>query len=135
MVQDSITLAISVMVESFPFIILGIVISVLIQVWLPDGFLMKYLPRYGVLRRACISLFGMFMPVCECGNIPLARGLIVEGFTVPESMVSPNDQYMAVERYDIWSGDIGDEEIQTVFIDTATGKTLRTLKGMQVRWQ
>ena len=25
----------------------------------------------------------MFLPVCECGNVPLARGLIVRGFTVP----------------------------------------------------
>jgi len=29
----------------------------------------------------------MFLPVCECGNVPLARGLVRRGFTVPESMV------------------------------------------------
>lgn len=84
--QDLLTLSISVVIESLPFVILGILLSVVVQLWLPDGILMRYLPRHPVLRRACISLFGIFLPVCECGNVPLARGLIVGGFTVPESM-------------------------------------------------
>jgi uncharacterized membrane protein YraQ (UPF0718 family) len=33
-----------------------------------------------------VSLIGMFLPVCECGNVPLARGLMVRGLTVAESM-------------------------------------------------
>lgn len=85
-IQDLLTLSISVVIESLPFVILGILLSIVVQVWLPDGILMKYLPRNPVLRRFCISLFGIFLPVCECGNVPLARGLIVGGFTVPESM-------------------------------------------------
>jgi uncharacterized membrane protein YraQ (UPF0718 family) len=85
-VQDLLTLSISVVVESLPFVILGIVLSIVVQVWLPDGLLLRYLPRNPLLRRACISLFGVFLPVCECGNVPLARGLIVGGFTVPEAM-------------------------------------------------
>jgi uncharacterized membrane protein YraQ (UPF0718 family) len=84
--QDLLTLSISVIVESLPFVILGILLSIVVQVWLPEGILMKYLPRNPFLRRFCISLFGIFLPVCECGNVPLARGLIVGGFTVPESM-------------------------------------------------
>lgn len=85
-IQDLLTLSISVVIESLPFVILGILLSIVVQVWLPEGILMKYLPRNPVLRRFCISLFGIFLPVCECGNVPLARGLIVGGFTVPESM-------------------------------------------------
>jgi uncharacterized membrane protein YraQ (UPF0718 family) len=84
--QDTITLALSVIIESAPFVFLGLVISTLVQVWLPHGFLLRFLPRNPVLRRAAISLLGMFFPVCECGNLPLARGFIVGGFTVPESI-------------------------------------------------
>jgi len=84
--QDLLTLSISVIVESLPFVILGILLSIVVQVWLPEGLLMRYLPRNPVARRFCISLFGIALPVCECGNVPLARGLIVGGFTVPESM-------------------------------------------------
>ncbi|MGG7465868.1 MULTISPECIES: permease [unclassified Plantibacter] len=85
-VRDFFTLTLSVVVESLPFVVLGIVLSILVQVWLPAGWLERWLPRNQVLRRACISLLGMFLPVCECGNVPLARGLILRGFTVPESI-------------------------------------------------
>lgn len=85
--QDLITLATSVIIESLPFIVLGIALSILVQVWIPETWLLRILPKNPWGRRAVISLFGMFLPVCECGNVPLARGLVRKGFTVPESMV------------------------------------------------
>jgi len=84
--QDFLTLSISVIVESMPFVILGIVLSIAVQVWVPDSWIMRVLPRNPFLRRAAISFIGVFLPVCECGNVPLARGLMVKGFTVSESM-------------------------------------------------
>lgn len=84
--QDLLTLSISVIIESLPFVLLGIVLSIVVQVWVPDRYIMRILPRNPILRRAVISFLGMFLPVCECGNLPLARGLIVKGFTVSESM-------------------------------------------------
>ncbi len=84
--QDLLTLSISVIIESLPFVILGILLSILVQIWIPDRWIMRILPRTAILRRAVISFLGMFFPVCECGNVPLARGLIVKGFTVSESM-------------------------------------------------
>lgn len=85
-VQDLLTLSTSVVVESLPFIVLGISLSILVQVWIPEHWLLRILPRNPWGRRAVISLFGMFLPVCECGNVPLARGLVRRGFTIPESM-------------------------------------------------
>jgi len=84
--QDFITLAISVVIESLPFVILGIVLSIVVQVWLPAGAIVRVLPSNPFLRRIVISFIGMLLPVCECGNVPLARGLILRGFTVPESI-------------------------------------------------
>ena len=84
--QDFVTLTISVIVESMPFVLLGIVLSIIVQVWLPQAFFTSWLPRQPLLRRAVISFLGMFLPVCECGNVPLARGLVLKGFTVSESM-------------------------------------------------
>jgi uncharacterized membrane protein YraQ (UPF0718 family) len=84
--QDGFTLALSVLVESMPFVVLGIVLSIVVRVWLPEAWIVKVLPRTPWLRRMAISLIGMFLPVCECGNVPLARGLMVRGLTVSESM-------------------------------------------------
>jgi uncharacterized protein len=85
-VQDFFTLSISVVIESLPFVFLGILLSIGVQVWLPDGFLLRHLPRNAVARRVTISLLGVLLPVCECGTVPLARGLILRGLTVGESM-------------------------------------------------
>lgn len=84
--QDFVTLTISVIVESMPFVLLGIVLSIIVQEWLPQAFFSSWLPKRGLPRRAVISFLGMFLPVCECGNVPLARGLVLKGFTVSESM-------------------------------------------------
>ena len=84
--QDFVTLTISVIVESMPFVLLGIVLSIVVQVWLPQAFFTSWLPKRPLPRRAVISFLGMFLPVCECGNVPLARGLVLKGFTVSESM-------------------------------------------------
>ena len=85
-IQDLVTLSVSVIVESLPFVILGIVLSIVVQVWVPPGVIERRLPHNRFARRACISFLGMALPVCECGNVPLARGLVVRGFTVPESI-------------------------------------------------
>ncbi|HUS25770.1 MAG TPA: permease [Nevskiaceae bacterium] len=84
--QDFLTLTTSVIVESLPFVILGIVLSAVVQLWLPESFIANRLPKRPLLRRACISFLGVALPVCECGNVPLARGLMVRGFSVPESL-------------------------------------------------
>ncbi len=84
--QDGLTLGMSVLIESLPFVVLGIVISIAVRIWLPDGVFVRVLPRSPWLRRIVISFVGMLLPVCECGNVPLARGLMVRGLTVAESM-------------------------------------------------
>jgi uncharacterized membrane protein YraQ (UPF0718 family) len=85
-VQDFITLSVSVVIESLPFVFLGILLSIGVQLFLPEDFLIRRLPRNPVLRRIIVSLLGVLLPVCECGNVPLARGFIQRGLTVGESM-------------------------------------------------
>ena len=84
--QDLLTLSYSVIIESLGFVLLGILLSIAVQVWVPDSWIIRSLPQNPALRRMVLSLLGFFLPVCECGNVPLARGLIVKGFTVSESM-------------------------------------------------
>lgn len=85
-VQDFITLSVSVIIEALPFVLLGIGLSILVQVWLPQTIFYKLIPKNRVLRRMVLSCLGMFLPVCECGNVPLARGLMVRGLTLGDSL-------------------------------------------------
>jgi uncharacterized membrane protein YraQ (UPF0718 family) len=84
--QDGLTLALSVLIESLPFIVLGVLLSIVVQVWVPPGVLERWMPRRAGARRAVLSLLGMVVPVCECGNVPFARGLLMRGFSVPETL-------------------------------------------------
>lgn len=85
-VQDGLTLSLSVLIEALPFIILGVVLSIVVQVWLPPDLIHRVLPRNAWGRRAVLSLLGMLIPVCECGNVPFARGLMMRGLAPAEAM-------------------------------------------------
>ncbi|MGN8027380.1 permease [Microbacterium sp. 22242] len=84
--QDGLTLSLSVLFEALPFVILGVLLSIVVQVWLPDGVIERILPRRGWARRAVLSLLGMLIPVCECGNVPFARGLMMRGLAPSEAL-------------------------------------------------
>lgn len=84
--QDGLTLSISVLIESLPFVALGVLLSIVVQVWVPPGVIERWMPRRAWPRRMVLSLLGMLVPVCECGNVPFARGLMMRGFTVPETL-------------------------------------------------
>lgn len=83
--QDLLTLTFSIIIESLPFILLGVFLAIIIRLWLPDK-AMAWLPANGVFRRLYISFLGVFLPVCECGNLPVARGLVARGFSPAESL-------------------------------------------------
>ena len=83
--RDLVALSASVLIESLPFIFLGLLLSVIVQVWVPAWVFDRVLPRNPWLRRAALSLLGILLPVCECGNVPLSRGLIMRGLSVPEA--------------------------------------------------
>jgi uncharacterized protein len=61
-------------------------VSVVIRLFALTQRLIQLLPKRPLLRRLAISLCGTFMPVCECGNMPVARGLVIKGLSVAESM-------------------------------------------------
>ncbi|MFT4213218.1 MAG: permease [Microbacterium sp.] len=84
--QDGLTLSISVLIESMPFVALGVMLSIVVQVWVPPGAIERWMPRAPWVRRALLSLLGILIPVCECGNVPFARGLMMRGFGVAETL-------------------------------------------------
>lgn len=78
-ISDSITITFGILYEAIPFVILGIILSVLIQNLVSSEKIYEWLPKKGYFRRPLLSILGVFLPVCECGNIPLSRGLIQKG--------------------------------------------------------
>lgn len=84
--QDGLTLALSVLIESLPFVALGVVLSIAIQVWVPSEVVQRVLPKRAWARRAVLAALGMLIPVCECGNVPFARGLMMRGLMPADTL-------------------------------------------------
>ena len=73
---DFTTLLLGIVLEAFPFLLLGSVVSTLIHLFLRAEVLLKLLPKTQIGAATSASLLGMCFPVCECGNVPVARKLI-----------------------------------------------------------
>jgi len=60
---------------SAPWLLLGLFIAGLINVYLPKGFLNKHLGQEGFITTLKAALIGGPLPLCSCGVIPAALGL------------------------------------------------------------
>lgn len=80
--NDILTTFRSIFIQAIPFVLFGSVVSAFVGVYVNQNLLLKIMPKNRFLSHIFISLFGVFMPVCECGNVPVARSFILKGFRV-----------------------------------------------------
>jgi uncharacterized protein len=73
------TIFLSIIFEAAPFLMLGVLISSLLQVSISEERLRRIIPKNPVIGLLVASLLGVLFPVCECGMIPVARRLIQKG--------------------------------------------------------
>lgn len=73
------SMLISIVLEAMPFLLLGVAVSSLIQVFVPESWVRRVIPRNPVLGVVAACLLGIVFPVCECGLIPIVRRLIAKG--------------------------------------------------------
>lgn len=77
--QDGITLFLGIVVEALPFLLLGVLLSGLISAFASERQLLRWLPQQAWLQSLAGGVLGFFFPVCECGNVAVARRLILKG--------------------------------------------------------
>ncbi|PZD94508.1 permease [Paenibacillus sambharensis] len=73
------TMFISIILEAFPFILLGVLFSALLQVFVSDSVIQRFTPKNPVAGVLFGSLLGLLFPLCECGMVPVVRRLIRKG--------------------------------------------------------
>ncbi|PHV63673.1 permease [Cyanobacterium aponinum] len=78
-IYSAFTLFTSLLVEAMPFLLMGVLLSSSLILFFDEGNLIKRIPNHPFLGSIIGSLFGFFFPVCECGNIPVARRLLLQG--------------------------------------------------------
>ncbi|SIR03380.1 hypothetical protein SAMN05878482_102820 [Peribacillus simplex] len=73
------TIFISILIESLPFILLGVLISGIIQMFVSEEMIAKIIPKNPILSVLSAIGAGVFFLACECGIVPITRRLIAKG--------------------------------------------------------
>ena len=72
----------SILFEGVPFILVGAMISGMLDIFLPPGMMEKILPKRRVPAIFVAGLLGLFLPICECAVVPVIRRLVQKGLPV-----------------------------------------------------
>jgi uncharacterized protein len=81
--NNAFTLFLSLLVEAIPFLLLGVLFSGLLLGFVDERKLVARIPKNPLLGALFGSSIGFLFPVCECGNVPVARRLLMQGVPAP----------------------------------------------------
>lgn len=81
------TLFLSIIFEAIPFILLGVIVSSLIQVFVTEDMIQKVIPRSPIVAMIPAVFVGILFPMCECVIIPIVRRLIQKGLPLHVGIV------------------------------------------------
>nr|WP_317105227.1 permease [Chroococcidiopsis sp. SAG 2025]MDV2991102.1 putative two-component membrane permease complex subunit SMU_747c [Chroococcidiopsis sp. SAG 2025] len=81
--NNAFTLFLSLLVEAMPFLLLGVLFSGLLLLFVDERKLIAKLPKNPLLGALVGSMVGFLFPVCECGNVPVARRMLMQGVPTP----------------------------------------------------
>ncbi len=76
----------SVVLEGVPFILAGVVLSGLIDAFLPPRVLARLLPRHPAGGILLGGVLGAILPMCECGIVVVIRRLLQKGLPLSSAM-------------------------------------------------
>ncbi len=74
------TIFTSVLMQAFPFMMIGVLVSSAMHIFIPDEWVIKIFPtKYG-LGFLTAMFGGIFFPVCECAIVPVMTRLIKKAY-------------------------------------------------------
>ncbi|HWP52077.1 MAG TPA: permease [Clostridia bacterium] len=77
------TIFISILMQAFPFMLIGIFVSSAMEVFAPDEFVVSiFTSRFG-LGFVTAMFAGLLFPVCECAIVPVTTRLVKKGVALP----------------------------------------------------
>ncbi len=81
--QDFYMIFISILMQTFPFMLVGLFVSSIIQVFFSNEAIVKLFPKKFGLGFLTAMFGGLFLPVCECAIVPVMTGLVKKGVALP----------------------------------------------------
>ncbi len=81
------TIFLSTFFSALPYLLIAVTTSGFIEVFLSRDAVRKLLPRNPVIAVFLVPFFGFFLPLCECGVIPVASRLARKGVPLAVAVV------------------------------------------------
>ncbi|MGE7823604.1 permease [Paenibacillus sp. NPDC093718] len=78
-IQTFKTMLISIVLEALPYILIGVFVSSLIQLYVSEKWIARFCPKNPILGIVFACTLGIIFPICECGMIPVVRRLMMMG--------------------------------------------------------
>lgn len=75
-ISDISIIFISIILEAFPMLLLGILISSIVEEFVSDEMMARLIPKNRILGALVGVVMGFFIPTCDCAVIPITRRLI-----------------------------------------------------------
>ena len=88
-----ISVYLGVFLQAAPFLLIGVLLSSLIQVCLKPDWIQRKFPEKILAGQLFAVIAGFFLPVCDCASIPVFKSLVKKGVPMPAAvtfmLVSP----------------------------------------------
>jgi uncharacterized protein len=76
------TIFLSILIEAFPFVLIGVLIAGMIQIFVTEDHISKWIPKNKYMAVIMSCSVGALFPACECGIVPIIRRLVGKGVPV-----------------------------------------------------
>lgn len=73
------TIFLSILIESIPFVLIGVIIAGFIQIFITEEHIQTWIPKGKVKATLMSCVVGALFPACECGIVPIVRRLTEKG--------------------------------------------------------
>ena len=77
--RDFVQVFLSIVLEATPFILIGSLLSGVMEVFVPSEAVGRLMPKRKLAAVMVGAACGVFLPMCECGIIPVVRRLLRKG--------------------------------------------------------
>jgi uncharacterized protein len=76
------TIFLSILIEALPFVLIGVLIAGMIQIFVMEEHIQKCIPKNKFLAVVMSCVVGACFPACECGIVPIVRKLVAKGVPI-----------------------------------------------------
>lgn len=75
-----------IILQAIPFLLLGVLLSSIIQIFVPRSWIEKHFPKSLAGGMLAAVAGGFCLPVCDCASIPIFRSLVRKGVPLPAAV-------------------------------------------------